>query len=251
MGKRLQEFLAYPVQSSLAYQMYGAEEVFSGRDSLGEFEQDHVSPHLRCQSSKPARTPSLERKRGGSVDKMSANERGVRRRAATTSSTSLMNDLTLQATAGSGCQMGEGPSSLLSLCARESAFLKEKEEFLRSTFLFLQDDIYPATDKLRRYEGIGRHHSKRSTATAVKNTATLCGSVLSVLNPPARGDRTNCFKCCGCWGHHQFNYAVHGISGPRETEPRGGTPGQARVPCGQHEGTLSRPPSRQNLGTAR
>jgi hypothetical protein len=60
------------------------------------------------------------------------------------------NDLTLQDTAGIDRQLEEGSSNPLS--ARERAFgvWKEKEEFLRSAFLFLQDDVYQATDKLRR-----------------------------------------------------------------------------------------------------
>jgi hypothetical protein len=60
------------------------------------------------------------------------------------------NDLTLQDTAGIERQLGEGPSNLLSAREQEIAVLKEKEEFLRSAFLFLQDDIYPATDKVGR-----------------------------------------------------------------------------------------------------
>jgi hypothetical protein len=65
-------------------QTYDDEEVFSGRDPLGEFEQDHVPPHLRYQSPEPVQTPSPKRKRGGSTDEPSSNERGVRGRATTT-----------------------------------------------------------------------------------------------------------------------------------------------------------------------
>jgi hypothetical protein len=60
------------------------------------------------------------------------------------------NDLTPQDTAGIDRKLGKGPSNLLSAREREIAVLKEKEEFLRSAFLFLQDDIYPATDKVGR-----------------------------------------------------------------------------------------------------
>jgi hypothetical protein len=65
-------------------QTYDDEEIFSGRDPLGEFERDHVPPHLRYQSPKPGRTPSPKRKPGGSTDEPSSNERGVRGRATTT-----------------------------------------------------------------------------------------------------------------------------------------------------------------------
>jgi hypothetical protein len=41
------------------------EEIFSGRDPLGEFERDQVLPHLKYQSPEPVRTPSPRRKRGG------------------------------------------------------------------------------------------------------------------------------------------------------------------------------------------
>ena len=59
-------------------------------------------------------------------------------------------DLTLQAVVTPGDQQEEGPSNPLSVRGRESAVLKEKEEFVRNAFLFLQDDIYPATDKVGR-----------------------------------------------------------------------------------------------------
>jgi hypothetical protein len=254
-GKKLQEFLAYPVQSSLAYKMYGAEEVFSGRDSLGEFEQNHVLPHLRCQSSKPVRTPSLKSKRGGSVDKMFANERGRVRRRAATNLFHLFNERSNSA-GHRRFRLPDGRGAFQSpLRMRARECIPKRERGVPSKHLSLPPGRHLSSHRqaspLRRDWTSSFRTVQRSTATVVKNTATLCGSVLSVLNPPARGDRTNCFMCCGCWGHHQFNYAVHGISGPRETEPRGGTPGQASAPCGQHEGTLSRPPSRQNLGTAK
>jgi hypothetical protein len=60
------------------------------------------------------------------------------------------NELTLQDTAGIDRQLEEGPSNPLSARERAFAVWKEKEEFLRSAFLFLQDDVYPATNKLRR-----------------------------------------------------------------------------------------------------
>jgi hypothetical protein len=60
------------------------------------------------------------------------------------------NDSTLQDTAGIDRQLEEEPSSPLSAHERAFAAWKEKEEFLRNAFLFLQDDIYPATDKVGR-----------------------------------------------------------------------------------------------------
>jgi hypothetical protein len=129
-------------------QGYDDEEIFSGRDPLGEFERDHVLPHLRYQSPEPVRTPSPKRKRGGSTDEPSSNERGVgdeQQRLRLPS-----NDLTLQDTAGIDRQLEEGPSNPLSARERAFAVWKEKEEFLRSAFLFLQDDVYPTTNKLRR-----------------------------------------------------------------------------------------------------
>jgi hypothetical protein len=63
------------------------------------------------------------------------------------------NDLTLQDIAGIDRQLEEGPSNSLSARERAFAVRKEKEEFLRSAFLFLQDDVYhsyPATDKVGR-----------------------------------------------------------------------------------------------------
>jgi hypothetical protein len=60
------------------------------------------------------------------------------------------NDLTLQDTAGIDRQLEEEPSNPLSARERAFAVWKEKEEFLRNAFLFLQDDIYPATDKVGR-----------------------------------------------------------------------------------------------------
>jgi hypothetical protein len=68
-------------------QAYDDEEIISERDLLDEFERDHVPPHLRYQSPEPVRTPSPKRKRGGSTDEPSSNERGVRGRATTTSPT--------------------------------------------------------------------------------------------------------------------------------------------------------------------
>jgi hypothetical protein len=52
---------------------YDAEEVFSERDLLGEFERDHVPPHLRYQSPEPVQTSSPKRKRGGLTDEPSSN----------------------------------------------------------------------------------------------------------------------------------------------------------------------------------
>jgi hypothetical protein len=60
------------------------------------------------------------------------------------------NDLTLQDTAGFDRQLEEGPSNPLSARERAFAVWKEKEEILRSAFLFLQDNVYPATDKVGR-----------------------------------------------------------------------------------------------------
>jgi hypothetical protein len=61
-----------------------------------------------------------------------------------------LNDLILQDTSSIDRQLGEGPSNLLFARERAFAVWKEKEEFPRSAFLFLQVDVYPATDKLRR-----------------------------------------------------------------------------------------------------
>jgi hypothetical protein len=60
------------------------EEIFLGRDPLGEFERHHVLPHLEYQSPEPVRTPSPRRKRGGSMDELASIERSVRGRATTT-----------------------------------------------------------------------------------------------------------------------------------------------------------------------
>jgi hypothetical protein len=60
------------------------EEIFSGRDPLGEFERDHVLPHLKYQSPEPVRTPTSRQKRGGSTDEPASIERSVRGRATTT-----------------------------------------------------------------------------------------------------------------------------------------------------------------------
>jgi hypothetical protein len=59
-------------------QVYNDEEIFLERDPLGEFERDHVLPHLKYQSPEPVQPPSPKRKRGGSTDEASSNERGVR-----------------------------------------------------------------------------------------------------------------------------------------------------------------------------
>jgi hypothetical protein len=50
------------------------EEIFLGRDPLGEFERDHVLPHSKYQSPEPVRTPSPRRKRGGSTDEPASIE---------------------------------------------------------------------------------------------------------------------------------------------------------------------------------
>jgi hypothetical protein len=60
------------------------KEICSERDPLGEFERDHVLPHLKYQSPEPVRTPSPRRKRGGSTDEPASIEQSVRGRATTT-----------------------------------------------------------------------------------------------------------------------------------------------------------------------
>jgi hypothetical protein len=54
------------------------EKIFSGRNPWGEFERDHVLPHLKYQSPEPVRTPSPTRKRGGSTDEPVSIERSDR-----------------------------------------------------------------------------------------------------------------------------------------------------------------------------
>jgi hypothetical protein len=74
------------------------------------------------------------------------------------------NDLTLQDSAGIDRQLEEGPSNPLSARERAFAVWKEKEEFLRSAFLFLQDDVYPATDKVGRALNKFREKSRKLCA---------------------------------------------------------------------------------------
>jgi hypothetical protein len=57
-------------------------------------------------------------------------------------------DLNLLPEASQGPQPAEEPSNPRSELARVDEVLGEKEEFVRNAFLFLQDDIYPATSKL-------------------------------------------------------------------------------------------------------
>jgi hypothetical protein len=45
-------------------------------------------------------------------------------------------------------QPAEEPFNLLSESERVDGILREKEEFVRNAFLFLQDDVYPATNKV-------------------------------------------------------------------------------------------------------
>jgi hypothetical protein len=63
------------------------EEIFLGRDPLGEFKRDHVLPHLKYHISKLVRTPSSRRNRGGSTDEPASIERSFRERATTTLTT--------------------------------------------------------------------------------------------------------------------------------------------------------------------
>jgi hypothetical protein len=57
-------------------------------------------------------------------------------------------DLNLLPEASQGPQPAEEPSNPRSKLARVHEVLREKEEFVRNAFLFLQDDIYPATNKV-------------------------------------------------------------------------------------------------------
>jgi hypothetical protein len=127
---------------------YDYEEVFSGRDPLGEFERDHVPPHLRYQSPEPVQTLSPKRKRGGSADEPSSNERGVRGRATTTLPTferfNSARYRRYRPPAGRGAFQ-----SPLRTQARDRSLERERG-VPAERFLFLQDDIYPATDKVGR-----------------------------------------------------------------------------------------------------
>jgi hypothetical protein len=57
-------------------------------------------------------------------------------------------DLNLLPEASQGPQPAEEPSNPRSELSRVDEVLREKEEFVRNAFLFLQDDIYPATSKV-------------------------------------------------------------------------------------------------------
>jgi hypothetical protein len=57
-------------------------------------------------------------------------------------------DLNLLPEASQGHPLAEEPSNSRSGLARVDELLREKEEFVRNAFLFLQDDTYPATNKV-------------------------------------------------------------------------------------------------------
>jgi hypothetical protein len=57
-------------------------------------------------------------------------------------------DLNLPPEANQELHPAEEPSNPLSELARVDEFLREKEEFVRNAFLFLQDGVYPATSKV-------------------------------------------------------------------------------------------------------
>jgi hypothetical protein len=57
-------------------------------------------------------------------------------------------DLNLLPEASQEPQPAEGPSNPRSKLARVDEVLREREEFMRNAFLFLQDDIYPTTSKV-------------------------------------------------------------------------------------------------------
>jgi hypothetical protein len=101
------------------------------------------------------------------------------------------NDSILKATAGIDRQLDEGPSNLLSACEQEIAVLKEKEEFLRNAFLFLQNDIYPATDKVGRALNKLRENSNSVVSPFTfcdkEIMMSLCGMIQTIRLTPREG----------------------------------------------------------------
>jgi hypothetical protein len=124
------------------------EEIFSERDPLGEFERDHVLPHLKYQSPEPVRTPSPRQKRGGSTDEAASIEQSVRGRETTTLPTIKRFNSAGFRRYRPPAGRGAFQSPLRTRAGVRS--LEREEEFLRSAFLFLQEDVYPAMDKVGR-----------------------------------------------------------------------------------------------------
>jgi hypothetical protein len=60
----------------------------------------------------------------------------------------VLLDLNILPEASQGHPLAEEPSNPRSGLARVDEVLREKEEFVRNAFLFLQDDTYPATSKI-------------------------------------------------------------------------------------------------------
>jgi hypothetical protein len=127
-------------------QAYDDEEIFLGRDPLSEFEREHVLPHLKYQSLEPVRTPSPRRKRGVSTDEPASIERSVR-------PTTTLPTIKRFNSAGSRRYRPPAGRGAFQSPLRTRAGIRSLERergVLRSAFLFLQDDVYPATDKVGR-----------------------------------------------------------------------------------------------------
>jgi hypothetical protein len=124
------------------------EKLLLEENFLRNFEREYL--HLPLNEALPelqsAQIPT--RKRGQPVKESTNLQRAVRSRTSTRSpSPQRFNS---PPRGQPKLQPAEEPFNLLSKSERVDDILRETEEFVRNAFLFLQDDVYPATNKVGR-----------------------------------------------------------------------------------------------------
>jgi hypothetical protein len=122
------------------------EELLAEENSLGEFERAYLHRSLNGGSPERKRARSPSGRRGQPVDESVDFQRGVRSRTATRSPSP--RGFKSSSRGQQRTPAGREPSNPPSEPVRVDKVLREKEEFVRNAFLFLQDDVYPATNKV-------------------------------------------------------------------------------------------------------
>jgi hypothetical protein len=123
------------------------EELLLEKNLLGDFEREYLHLQLNEASLEPKCTKSLIRKRGQPINESTDFQRVVRSRISTRSPSPRSFNSPTRGQPRTPAA-AEEPSNPLSRSARADEVLWEKKEFVRNPFLFLQDDIYPATNKV-------------------------------------------------------------------------------------------------------
>jgi hypothetical protein len=122
------------------------EELLSQENFPGDFERAYLHCPINEVSPEPKRARSPIRKRGQPVDEPADFPGVVRSRTATRSPSPCGFKSPTRGQPRTTAGRGAFQSPLRTRARGRS--LREKEEFVRNAFLFLQDDIYPTTNKV-------------------------------------------------------------------------------------------------------